>query len=127
MSSMHSTTYSSINNSNPNATGKTHLRLTRRGRIVVAAFVTLLLVLIGFGGFLYASGAAFAASESGGREFTYITVGSGESLWNLANDLDSTSDPRDVISDIMSLNQLQSSDLVPGQQLAIPTAYDPNH
>jgi hypothetical protein len=54
-----------------------------------------------------------------------VTVDSGQSLWQVAETLAPTADPRDVIADIMQLNQLESADVLAGQQLAIPAKYLP--
>ena len=53
---------------------------------------------------------------------TWITVESGETLWSLAYEIAPTKDPRDVIAEIVSLNQL-NSDLQPGQRIALPAGY----
>ncbi|MFC4223246.1 LysM peptidoglycan-binding domain-containing protein [Lysinibacter cavernae] len=102
----------------------TRLRLTRRGRVVVTLGVTVLMLLVGMCGVFFVSGAAVASSGASDNSFNYVTVNAGESMWSLASDLDPSSDPRDVISDIVSLNQLTSTDIEPGQRLAIPTKYD---
>ena len=49
-----------------------------------------------------------------------MTVEPGQSLWQLAETIAPTADPRDVIADIVNLNQLQSESLQPGQRLALP-------
>ncbi len=98
------------------------LRITRRGRVVVTLLVAIALavaaVLVGIG----AVGAA-AGTEAGTTTFHYVSVAPGESLWQLAETIAPHSDPRDVIADIQNLNNLRSSDLQPGQQIAIPSKY----
>ncbi|GAA3596475.1 hypothetical protein GCM10022198_20450 [Klugiella xanthotipulae] len=101
---------------------KTRLRLTNRGRVVLVGVIALLLTLVALSGILFMSGSAIASSAPS-QGLTYITVNSGDSLWGLAQRLAPSSDPRDVISDILSLNRLDSSDLEAGQELAIPTQY----
>lgn len=49
-----------------------------------------------------------------------ITVGAGDTLWSLADQVDPDADPRDVIAAIMSLNELSSPTLQPGQVLRLP-------
>ncbi|WGD38288.1 LysM peptidoglycan-binding domain-containing protein [Lysinibacter sp. HNR] len=109
------------------ASVKTRLRLTRRGRFVITAFIALLLLVIGLWGFFFASSTANAVSDHSDTAFDYVTIQSGETLWGLAESLDPSSDPRDVIHEIMSLNRLGSAQLEPGQQLAIPAAYTLNY
>ena len=99
----------------------TRLRLTRRGRRVIAAIVALPIVMAAFA-FALNSGGAVATAETSTNTFSYITVESGQSLWQLAQTLAPTADPRDVIAEIVSLNQIQG-EIQPGQRLAIPAGY----
>jgi hypothetical protein len=52
-----------------------------------------------------------------------VTINAGESLWQVAERIAPASDPRDVVADIVSLNQLTSSSVEAGQRVAIPSAY----
>ncbi|MHA7986969.1 LysM peptidoglycan-binding domain-containing protein [Rathayibacter sp. CAU 1779] len=98
-------------------------RLTRRGRVVIAALI-LLPLLIGIGT-LAANGDAIAgAVGTSSTAFHHVTVRSGDSLWSIAERLAPQSDPRDVVAAIVDLNGLQSSVLQSGQQLAVPHEYD---
>lgn len=102
--------------------GRTRLRLTRRGRFVVAALGALPIVAGAFA-FGLNGGGALASSSPASVEFHYVTVHAGESLWSLAEDLAPEADPRDVVDDILALNQLPSAGLEPGQRLAVPAEY----
>lgn len=51
---------------------------------------------------------------------TSIIVGAGDTLWSLAEQVDPDSDPRDLIAAIMTLNDLDSPTIVPGQVLELP-------
>lgn len=99
---------------------KTRLRLTKRGRGVLMTVAATPLVIAAF---LFAlNGTAATASLEGSTVgFSYITVESGQSLWQLAEDLAPAADPRDTIDQIMALNQLDSADVFAGQQLALPS------
>jgi LysM repeat protein len=101
---------------------RTRLHLTRRGR---AVFTTLAAVPIAIGALIFAlnGGTAAAGDGAAGASFDYVTVQSGESLWQLAESLAPSADPREVIADIVNLNQLASAEIEPGQQLAIPAEY----
>ncbi|MEJ3404935.1 LysM peptidoglycan-binding domain-containing protein [Rathayibacter sp. YIM 133350] len=101
---------------------RTRLHLTRRGRVVLTGLAALPLVA---GAFLLSlnAGMAEAGGAGAGQSFEYVTVQSGQSLWQLAEQLAPSADPRDVIADIVSLNQLASTDIEPGQRLAIPAQY----
>ncbi|WP_120337514.1 LysM peptidoglycan-binding domain-containing protein [Cryobacterium soli] len=103
---------------------RTHLRLTRRGRIVFTTLAALPLVL---GSIVVAVNGGVAAAEGttgvGAAAFDYVTIESGQSLWQLAESIAPTQDPRDVIADIVNLNQLASDAVQPGQRLALPAGY----
>lgn len=103
-------------------TRQPHLRLTQRGRTVLTALVVTPL-LVGALMMAVSSGGATASQEGSSVDFTYVTVASGESLWQLAEGLAPTADPREVIDQIVQLNQLSSSDVFAGQELAIPAQY----
>jgi hypothetical protein len=108
------------------------LRITKRGRAVVTMLAALPLVAGALvfavnGGMAAAtqtgSSAAFHAATFNAATFDHVTVASGQSLWQLAAVLAPSADPRDVVSDIVHLNQLDGADVQPGQQLAIPVQY----
>lgn len=98
------------------------LRLTRRGRAVFGTLLAAPLAVV-FAVSAFAGAPAQAGSTASTASFEYVTVASGESLWELAVWIAPESDPRDVISDLVSLNQLSSEQVHPGQRLAIPAAY----
>lgn len=110
----------------PAPTGTTRLHLTRRGRrvftaVAAAPLVVAALVIAVNGGMAAATGGSTGAgSATHALQFTYVTVDAGQSLWQLAESLAPTADPRDVIAEIVSLNQLPSEDVQPGQRLALP-------
>ncbi|MEY3561553.1 MAG: hypothetical protein RL068_705 [Actinomycetota bacterium] len=64
------------------------------------------------------SGSFAGTSEPGALEF--VTVQSGDSLWSLADQHAQGQDPRDWIAEVVILNALQSAELTPGQQIALP-------
>lgn len=104
------------------ASPASHLRLTRRGRAVVTALIAAPLT-IGAALLVLNGGMAEATVENSSAGFEYVSVEPGESLWQLAQSLAPGADPREVISDITHLNQLESVEVQPGQRLAIPQAY----
>jgi predicted Zn-dependent protease len=108
------------------------LRITKRGRAVVTVLAAIPLVA---GALVFAlNGGMATATPTGGSAtgeaatfnaatFKYVTVAPGQSLWQLAATLAPSVDPRDVVSDIVHLNQLDGADVQPGQRLAIPAQY----
>ena len=98
------------------------LRITQRGRSLLVAVVAAPLVIAAM---VFALNGGEATASLGGPDlpFQYVTVSSGETLWQLAGELAPTADPRQVIDQIVQLNQLTSSDVFAGQELAIPGEY----
>lgn len=98
------------------------LRLTPRGRRVLMTLAATPLVIAAL---VYAlnGGGATASLTGSTQDFTYVTVEAGQSLWQLAEELAPNTDPREVIARIVQLNQLESSDVGAGQELAIPAEY----
>jgi len=52
-----------------------------------------------------------------------VVVQPGDTLWTLAETVDTSGDPRGVVADIKAANQLSSSAIQPGQVLSIPPAH----
>ena len=101
------------------------LRLTRRGRVVLTGLAAIpvaaaALVLALNGGLASAAG---PTDSSAIVTFDYVTIQAGESLWQVAQSIAPTADPRDVIAEIVSLNRLSIDAVEPGQRLALPLAY----
>jgi len=100
------------------------LRLTRRGRVVLIGIplVILAAILLSLAGFLNAPAkAADSAADLSVTPAVSVTVQSGQSLWAIAGSVAPERDPRDVIADIVQLNNLSAGGVVPGQQLFVPT------
>lgn len=95
------------------------LRLTSRGRRVFGALIAVpLLFSLGAFGLL---GISPAAGDETPGQLTYVTVRSGDTLWGIAESITGTSgDIRDTVAEIVSLNDLTSSVVVPGQRIAVP-------
>lgn len=96
----------------------TRLRLTARGRRVFGTLAALpvIFALIAFGFW----GTAAAAGDTSPGQLQYVTVYSGDTLWQIAAErTPEGGDVRDTVAEIMSLNGLDSSVLTPGQQIAV--------
>ena len=99
------------------------LRLTRRGRVVLIGIPLVLLaaLLLLLAGFLNAPAkAADSAADLTLTPTVSVTVQSGESLWGIAAEVAPDRDARDVIADIVQLNNLSGGTVLPGQQLFVP-------
>ena len=94
--------------------------LSRKARLIRTA-VILALVITGVNQF--GQWQAAQASNTAGASaaaFSFVTVRAGETLWQLAEENSPNTDPRDWIAKVVSLNNLQTADLMPGQKLAVP-------
>ena len=100
------------------------LRLTRRGRIVLVGVPLILLsvLLISLAGFLNSPAkAADSASELSLTPTVSVTVQPGQSLWEIAGTVSPERDTRDVVADIVQLNNLDGGRVMPGQQIFVPS------
>jgi hypothetical protein len=100
--------------------GRSHLRMTRRGRTVLLSLVATPVVIAAIALGINAGGATATSSST---PLARITVVGGETLWSVAKQIAPNSDPRDVVADIMSVNSLDSADIYPGEHLSIPAQY----
>ena len=94
------------------------VRLTRRGRlaILVAALLTLTVLVIAFGSSTTATGESGAAVPT-----RTVTVQPGDTVWKLATDANPNGDLRQTVDDIMQLNSLPSAaGLQMGSEVAVP-------
>ncbi|MFK4835324.1 LysM peptidoglycan-binding domain-containing protein [Microbacterium sp. ZW T2_14] len=103
----------------------TRLRLTVRGRRVLAALAALPAV-IALSAAVIGGGAALATRDAGAPagSFHTVTVAAGDSLWSIAEEIAPDRDPRDVVDELVRLNALDSVVVRAGQNLAIPTGAD---
>jgi LysM domain-containing protein len=97
------------------------LRLTRRGRVLVAAVAALLVTVVS----LLAAGAAQATNHglppgAARQNLIRVVVRPGQSLWSVAESADPDQDTRAVIHQIVDLNALSGDVVFAGQQLWVP-------
>lgn len=99
------------------------LRLTRRGKAVLSAAAAAV-VLSAMGALLFGQpGSAAATSVAGEANYGYVVPTPGDSLWEIAERLDSAADPRDVVAELVRFNQLPSAELNAYEPLAVPAKY----
>ena len=97
------------------------LRLTRRGRVVIAVAAAILMAVVS----LIAAGAVQATSRSAPprvaeQALARVVVRPGQSLWSVAERADPGADTRQVIQQIVELNGLTGDAVVAGQWLWVP-------
>ena len=99
------------------------LRLTRRGRIVLIGIPLVLLAALLFslaGFFNSPAKASDSAADITTTPTVTVTVQPGESLWGIAASVAPKRDARDVVADIVQLNNLPAGTVFPGQELFVP-------
>jgi hypothetical protein len=112
---------SEIRHGHPRAAAAPPLRLTRRGRIVVAVAAALLVTIIS----LLAAGVAQATSHGSSprmarQNLVQVVVRPGQTLWSVAEGADPGQDTRVVVQQIVDLNSLGGPTVQAGQQLWVP-------
>ncbi len=95
-----------------------HLRLTARGRVVVALFAVALIATISL-----VFGSAVAATDQVEPSGVIVTVQPGQTLWQIAATHRPEADVRQTVSEITRLNSLPSDGkLAIGTELMLPAA-----
>jgi LysM domain len=96
------------------------LRLTRRGRVVVVVLLALLAAMLALG---IDAARSLASTEPGAAaQHHVVIVQPGDTLWQIARDVAPGDDPRETVQRLLDLNGLSSPVIVPGQELAVPSA-----
>ena len=99
------------------AVANTGLKLTVRGRRVVA-LLALLPIVIAF----FFVGTRAVQAEQSGPTTQVIKVEVGQSLWDVAVAVAPNEDPRATIWTIKTLNGLTTSEVLAGQALTVPAS-----
>lgn len=63
---------------------------------------------------------ATASNSASSSNFEYVTISAGQTLWGLAESLAPGTNPQDWMQEVVNLNNLTSTDLIPGQRIAVP-------
>ena len=95
------------------------LRLTRRGRIVLAvlAVLTVCGLFVAGATAAQASGPAAAHGAASARQ---VIVQPGDTLWSIAQSAVPNADARAVVQQILQANRLQTVSITAGQRLWVP-------
>ena len=96
------------------------LRLTRRGRVVVAVAAALLLAALSLVIAASAQATNHPVARAAQQNLTQVTVRPGQSLWSVAESADPGADTRVVIQQIVELNGLTGAVVFAGQRLWVP-------
>jgi hypothetical protein len=108
----------------PHVSSPPPLRLTRRGRAVVATLIVAIIAAIALVVGLTAAGGARAANQgqpsAGYQGMHEIVVRPGQTLWSIASAAEPGADPRDVVQEIMTANAMSDTTISAGQLLWVP-------
>jgi len=93
------------------------LRLTRRGRIVVAILAALAVCGLFVAG---ASAAQASGPASAHGNAVQVIVQPGDTLWSIAQSADPNADARAIVQQILQANRLTNPNITAGQRLWVP-------
>jgi LysM domain len=96
------------------------LRLTRRGRIVVAVAAALLLAALSLVIAASAQATNHPVPRTAQHGLAQVIVSPGQSLWSVAENADPNADTRVVVQQIIELNGLTGDVVFAGQRLWVP-------
>jgi nucleoid-associated protein YgaU len=99
------------------APGAHPVRLTRRGRLVLAILAALVVAGLFVAG-ATAAQASGPASPHGGDAQVFVQPG--DTLWSIAHRTDPAADPQAVVQDILQANHLSTASVTVGQRLWVP-------
>jgi nucleoid-associated protein YgaU len=101
------------------------VRLTRRGRRVIAGFAAAVALAVAAALWLAAATGAQAANHGVApgavyKSMTAVIVQPGQTLWSIALRAEPAADPRVVVSQIIEFNALSSDVVAPGERVWVP-------
>jgi nucleoid-associated protein YgaU len=101
------------------------VRLTRRGRLVLAVVAVVAATGLVTLFWLGVAGGAQAASHglrpgAAYRGMTQVVVRPGQTLWSIASRAEPAADPRVVVQQIIEVNALRGPVIQPGESLWVP-------
>jgi nucleoid-associated protein YgaU len=98
-------------------TGRSQVRLTRRGRVVFTLLFLMLLMMV-----VVAFSARSAATDEPGQpvKTRTVVVHRGDTLWEIASTVAQPGEVREMVYRIEELNALPSAAVAEGQEIAVP-------
>ncbi|MDA0274074.1 MAG: LysM peptidoglycan-binding domain-containing protein [Actinobacteria bacterium] len=94
------------------------MRLTRRGRRLLTAISLAIVLSVSLPALVNMAGAS--NTSMGNQQLTnWVTVQSGDTLWEIARSISPDRDPREVVWEIKQINAL-SDGLIAGERIRIP-------
>ncbi|WP_170316949.1 LysM peptidoglycan-binding domain-containing protein [Acrocarpospora corrugata] len=95
------------------------MRLTRRGRFLLVAFVAAVSLLVLWYGTRSPVTASTGRADHAG--LPWVTVQEGDTLWEIATAVSEGDDPGPMVRQIMNINRLPDPLIRPGSKLYLPS------
>ena len=96
------------------------LRLTRRGRIVLAVLAVLVVCGLFVAGASAAQASGPASAHGGPGAAERVVVQPGDTLWSIAQSAAPNADARTLVQEILQANRLTTANITAGQRLWVP-------
>lgn len=97
------------------------LKRSRRANIRLARFLVVLSLTTVFGaGFAMQAGAGSKDVPTRANSYVTVTIAPGETIWSVAKALNNNGDVRELVDQIIKVNDLNSSDLTAGTKIRVP-------
>ena len=96
------------------------LRLTRRGRIVLAVLAVLVVCGLFVAGASVAQASGPASAHRGPGAAERVVVQPGDTLWSIAQSAAPNADARTIVQEILQANRLTTANITAGQRLWVP-------
>jgi hypothetical protein len=96
------------------------LRLTRRGRIVLAVLAVLVVCGLFVAGASAAQASGPASAHGGPGTAERVVVQPGDTLWSIAQSAAPNADARTIVQEILQANRLTTANITAGQRLWVP-------
>jgi LysM repeat protein len=99
-----------------------NLRLTPRGHLLARLAVIASLSILLLSAYSALSGATAGAEENSlPSSYLKVSVKPGDTLWSIAAEIDPSGDRRELVDELMRINNMKSPRLESGEKIYLPT------
>lgn len=97
------------------------MRLKIKDKRKFERFITLSFIVVALLVFFFVNISNPKFVEGSSETMNSVIVKQGDTVWSIANNIDTDRDVRHVVDDILNLNDLDTSSVYPGDKLYIPS------